>query len=87
MEEIEERKDEGGGGGWIMTFADLMSLLMCFFVLLLSFSEMDVLKFKRLSGSMSEALVFKLRCALTTHLKVPVLLPRNSPQVRRDPRR
>jgi chemotaxis protein MotB len=38
-----------------MTFADLMSLLMCFFVLLLSFSEMDVLKFKRLAGSMREA--------------------------------
>lgn len=55
MEEIEERKEEGGGAGWVMTFADLMSLLMCFFVLLLSFSEMDVLKFKRLAGSMSQA--------------------------------
>jgi chemotaxis protein MotB len=55
MEEVEEKKDEGGGAGWVMTFADLMSLLMCFFVLLLSFSEMDVLKFKRLAGSMSEA--------------------------------
>jgi chemotaxis protein MotB len=32
-----------------------MSLLMCFFVLLLSFSEMDVLKFKRLAGSMRSA--------------------------------
>lgn len=40
---------------WVMTFADLMSLLMCFFVLLLSFSEMDVLKFKQLAGSMREA--------------------------------
>ncbi|MGI9326216.1 MAG: flagellar motor protein MotB [Pseudomonadales bacterium] len=49
------KSDDGGGGGWIMTFADLMSLLMCFFVLLLSFSEMDVLKFKRLAGSMSQA--------------------------------
>ena len=38
-----------------MTFADLMSLSMCFFVLLLSFSEMDALKFKRLAGSMNEA--------------------------------
>lgn len=38
-----------------MTFADLMSLLMCFFVLLLAFSEMDVLKFKQLAGSMSAA--------------------------------
>jgi chemotaxis protein MotB len=55
MEELEQRKEEGGGAGWVMTFADLMSLLMCFFVLLLSFSEMDVLKFKRLAGSMSQA--------------------------------
>lgn len=37
------------------TFADLMSLLMCFFVLLLSFSEMDVLKFKQIAGSMQYA--------------------------------
>ncbi len=44
-----------GGAGWVMTFADLMSLLMCFFVLLLSFAEMDVLKFKRLAGSMRMA--------------------------------
>ena len=40
---------------WLATFGDLMALLMCFFVLLLSFSEMDVLKFKQLSGSMREA--------------------------------
>ena len=40
---------------WVMTFADLMTLLMCFFVLLLAFSEMDVLKFKQLSGSMRNA--------------------------------
>jgi len=37
------------------TFADLMALLMCFFVLLLSFSEMDVLKFKQIAGSMKYA--------------------------------
>ena len=40
---------------WMGTFADLMSLLMCFFVLLLSFSEMDAMKFQRLAGSMAEA--------------------------------
>ncbi|MFW6027911.1 MAG: flagellar motor protein MotB [bacterium] len=44
-----------GGAGWVTIFADLMSLLMCFFVLLLSFAEMDVLKFKRLAGSMRQA--------------------------------
>ena len=37
------------------TFADLMSLLMCFFVLLLSFSEMDVIKFKQIAGSLKLA--------------------------------
>ncbi len=40
---------------WMGTFSDLMSLLMCFFVLLLSFSEMDVLKFKQIAGSMKFA--------------------------------
>ncbi|NQZ94105.1 MAG: flagellar motor protein MotB [Moritella sp.] len=40
---------------WMGTFADLMSLLMCFFVLLLSFSEMDVVKFKQIAGSMQHA--------------------------------
>ena len=46
---------EPGAPAWVMTFADLMSLLMCFFVLLLAFSEMDVEKFKQLSGSMKNA--------------------------------
>lgn len=40
---------------WMGTFADLMSLLMCFFVLLLAFSEMDVMKFKQIAGSMEFA--------------------------------
>ncbi|MDH3355666.1 MAG: flagellar motor protein MotB [Chromatiales bacterium] len=44
-----------GAPAWVMTFADLMSLLMCFFVLLLSFSEMDVQKFKQIAGSMESA--------------------------------
>lgn len=40
---------------WLATFADLMSLLMCFFVLLLSFATMDVKKFKKMSESMENA--------------------------------
>ena len=50
-----EKEEARGVPAWVMTFADLMTLLMCFFVLLLSFSEMDVAKFKQLSGSMKEA--------------------------------
>lgn len=44
-----------GAPMYLATFADLMSLLMCFFVLLLAFSEMDVLKFKQIAGSMKFA--------------------------------
>ncbi len=40
---------------WMVTFADLATLLMCFFVLILSFSEMDLIKYKQIAGSMSEA--------------------------------
>lgn len=44
-----------GSPAWVMTFADLMSLLMVFFVLLFSFSEVDKQKYKQMSGSMREA--------------------------------
>lgn len=40
---------------WLGTFADLMSLLMCFFVLLLSFAEMDALKYKMVVDSLDNA--------------------------------
>lgn len=52
---LEEVEQQEGGQGWLATFADLMSLLMCFFVLLLSFSELDVVKFKQIAGSMKYA--------------------------------
>lgn len=52
---IPEKQETGGIPAWVMTFADLMTLLMCFFVLILSFSEMDLIKYKQLAGSMSEA--------------------------------
>lgn len=55
MEEEKCKCPPPGAPAWMNTFADLMSLLMCFFVLLLSFSEMDVLKFKQIAGSMKFA--------------------------------
>lgn len=44
-----------GAPMWLATFADLMSLLMCFFVLLLSMASMDVIKFKAVADSLKEA--------------------------------
>ncbi len=48
-------KCEDGLPAWLATFADLMSLLMCFFVLLLSFAEMDAIRFKKMADSMKDA--------------------------------
>ena len=47
--------ESSGAPMWMSTFADLAILLMCFFVLLLSFSEMDAAKFKELAGSLQQA--------------------------------
>ena len=48
-------KCEGGLPPWLATFADLMSLLMCFFVLLLSFATIDAVRFKKMAESMKDA--------------------------------
>ena len=47
--------EEKGAPMWVVTFGDLMSLLLCFFVLMLSFSEMDRKKYRVISGSMKNA--------------------------------
>src|SRR5262249_58464065 len=45
----------GGGHGWVVTFADLMGLMMSFFVMLVAFSTQDGQKLKIVAGSMREA--------------------------------
>ncbi len=58
-EEVEAQHDcdcpPEGLPAYMGTFADLMSLLMCFFVLLLSFAEMDALKYKMVVKSLDNA--------------------------------
>ncbi len=51
------RKDggHGGGHGWFVTFADLMGLLVSFFVMLVAFSTQDQQKLKIVAGSMRDA--------------------------------
>ena len=44
-----------GAPAWIMTFADLATLMLTFFVLLLSFANMDIVKFKDMLGSVQDA--------------------------------
>src|SRR5215475_11708039 len=45
----------GGGHGWFVTFADLMGLMMSFFVMLVAFSTQDQQKLRIVAGSMREA--------------------------------
>lgn len=57
----EEGKTGGSSAGapaWMATFADMMSLLLTFFVLLLSFATMDIVKFRDAMGSIQQALGF-----------------------------
>ena len=61
-EEVEEEEEQEcpkcpppGAPAWMATFADMATLLMAFFVLILSFAEFNVPKFKQLSGSLKNA--------------------------------
>ena len=61
-EQVEETEEEEcpkcppvGAPAWMATFADMATLLMAFFVLILSFAEFNVPKFKQISGSLKNA--------------------------------
>jgi len=53
---LKKRKQKKGNPDWIVTFADLATLLLTFFILLLSFAEMDIEKYRAMANSMSLAL-------------------------------
>lgn len=50
-----KKAEEHGGHGWFVTFADLMALLLSYFVMLVAFSNQDQAKLKIVAGSMREA--------------------------------
>jgi chemotaxis protein MotB len=49
------KEAHGGGHGWFVTFADLMGLLVAFFVMLVAFSTQDQAKLRVVAGSMRDA--------------------------------
>ena len=61
VDDVEEEEEECpkcppvGAPAWMATFADMATLLMAFFVLILSFAEFNVPKFKQISGSLKNA--------------------------------
>jgi chemotaxis protein MotB len=55
MAKKKKAEEHAGGHGWFVTFADLMGLMMSFFVMLVAFSTMDNNKLKIVAGSMRDA--------------------------------
>lgn len=57
MDEDDEPRSERSAGlpAWMATFSDLMTLLMCFFVLLVATSDTNEMKYQRIAGSMASA--------------------------------
>lgn len=51
-----EKKESGGAPGWMTTFSDLMSLLLTFFILLYSMSNIDAQKFQDMTNSLQGVL-------------------------------
>src|SRR3974390_791975 len=49
------KQAHAGGHGWVVTFADLMGLLVSFFVMLVAFSNQDQKKLQIVAGSMRDA--------------------------------
>ena len=51
-----EKKPKAGTPGWVTTFADLMSLLMCFFVMLVSMASVERTTFAKMASSVKDGL-------------------------------
>lgn len=51
-----EAAPSGGNAPWMNTFADLMNLLLCFFVLLFAMSTVDAEKFEQISMSLANSI-------------------------------
>src|ERR671931_783926 len=69
------RKDggHGGGHGWFVTFADLMGLLVAFFVMLVAFSTQDQVNLQIVAGSMRDAFGVQDRVRYSGVIETPGL--------------
>jgi chemotaxis protein MotB len=63
----------GGGHGWFVTFADLMGLLVSFFVMLVAFSNQDQQKLQIVAGSMRDAFGVQQNVRYSGVIEVPGL--------------
>src|SRR6202023_3578769 len=79
------KEAHGGGHGWFVTFADLMGLLVSFFVMLVAFSTQDKQKLQIVAGSMRDAFGTQQKMRYSGIVEGDGLPPkprlRNTPQV------
>jgi chemotaxis protein MotB len=70
-----KKKTESGGGGapaWMSTYGDMVTLVLCFFVLLYSFSSLDAKKFEEVAASLQNA--FNIQTGGTTTSDVKAVM-------------
>src|SRR5271156_637208 len=70
------KEAHGGGHGWFVTFADLMGLLVSFFVMLVAFSNQDQKKLQIVAGSMRNAFGVQNNVRYSGVIEVPGLRTR-----------
>ncbi|CAN2040108.1 chemotaxis protein MotB [Candidatus Magnetomoraceae bacterium gMMP-15] len=56
MSQIIKKKDDNEGDGWAISMADMMTLLLCFFVLMVSISSIDKEQYQAVSESLGQAM-------------------------------
>jgi chemotaxis protein MotB len=70
------KEAHGGGHGWFVTFADLMGLLVSFFVMLVAFSNQDAKKVQAVAGSMRDAFGVQRDARWSGVVEIDGVLPR-----------
>lgn len=67
------QQNKGGAPAWMVTYSDMVTLILVFFVLLFSMSQIDMIKFEALSQSFRERVIFDF---------MPSAIPMESPSER-----
>lgn len=70
MNNRRKRKEEKGAPRWMVTFSDMMTLILVFFILLFSMSQIDIVKFQAVADSFRDRVVFDF---------YPSLVPMDNP--------
>ncbi len=80
MERRRQQNQDKGAPKWMVTFSDLMTLILVFFILLFSMSVVDATKFRAVAESFQQRAIFDFYPSI-----VPFENPAEDVEVKRDP--